>query len=93
MAYKITSNKQISYCDAIETYTIVNHALTPIELPNADGFKAFKIIEISPQKEDMLETLYVFPGRILDEYDIDEAVFEYIEDPDEEEEKEEEIEE
>ena len=80
MAYKITSNEQISYCDAIETYTIVNHILTPIELPNADGFKAFKIIEISPWEEDVLETLYVFPNHSLEGYDVPEGIFEYIED-------------
>lgn len=87
MAYQVTSNGRKFYYDAIETYAIVNSVLTPVELLKADGFKAFTIIEISPWEERMIDTLYVFPGHILSGYEADEAIFEYIEEPEEEEEE------
>lgn len=84
MAYQITSNGQTAFCDAIETYSVINHILTPVELPNADGFKAFIIVEVSPYEEILIETLYAFPGHVLEGYNVEKATFEYIEEDEEE---------
>ena len=87
MAYKVTTNTEILFYDAIETCTVINNILTPIELNKADGFKAFTNIIISPQEELVVNTLYVFPHHFLEGYDVPEGIFEFIEDEESEEEE------
>ena len=86
MAYKVTTNTEISFYDAIETYTVINNILTPTELDKADGFKAFTNITISPQEERVIGILYVFPNHSLEGYDVPEGIFEFIDDEEETEE-------
>ena len=73
---KVICNEEITYCDAIETYKVIEGSLTPIEQPEADGFKAFTIVHVSPSEEYCTEILYRFPGHTLEGYDVPEAIFE-----------------
>ena len=65
--YRVTqSDGETSLCDAIETHTVVEGNLTPVERADADGFKAFTIVEVSPSEQHYDEHLYVFPDHTLD---------------------------
>lgn len=81
---KVICNEEITYCDAIETYKVIGGVLTPIERPEADGFKAFTIVHVSPSEEYYTEILYRFPGHTLEGFECEIATFE--EDDEEEEE-------
>lgn len=72
----IETNGETYNCDAIETYTVIEGQLTPIELPEADGFKSFIIVEDSPSEQHCIEKLYVFPEHTLEGYEVPEAIFE-----------------
>ena len=79
--YRVTrSNGETSLCDAIETYTVVEGNLTPVERADADGFKSFTIVEVSPSEQYCDEVLYAFPDHTLDGYDVPTATYEDEED-------------
>jgi hypothetical protein len=71
----IETNGETYNCDAIETYKVIEGVLTPIEQPEADGFKAFTIVHVSPSEEYCTEILYRFPGHTLEGFECDEAIF------------------
>lgn len=72
----IETNGETYNCDAIETYKVIEGQLTPIEQPEADGFKSFIIVHVSPSEEYYEEKLYHLPGHTLEGYDVPEAIFE-----------------
>lgn len=52
-------------CDAIETITVIDGAYRPIERENADGFKAMKIVGVSPSEQYYDITIYRYEGHTL----------------------------
>lgn len=52
-------------CDAIETITVVDNEYTPIELPNADGFNAMKIVYVSPTEQYYQIETFAFENHTL----------------------------
>lgn len=81
MAYKVISNGEEYYADAIETCAVINGVLRPIEAVNADGFKAMVIVHVSPSEEYYDETLYVLPNHTLDGYDVPVGTYEWEPEP------------
>lgn len=79
MGYKVTSNGEVSYCDAIEYIAVCDGVIVPTEQSEADGFKALVIVDVSPTEQYYTETLYAFPDHTLDGFDVPTGIFEEVE--------------
>ena len=79
MGYKVTSNGEVSYCDAIEYITARDGVIVPAEQSDADGFKAMVIVDVSPTEQYYATTLYAFPDHTLDGFDVPTGTFEEVE--------------
>ena len=62
--YNLTKHTE-SECDAIETITVINGEYHPIEREGSDGFKAMKIVEVSPSEQYYDITIFRFEGHTL----------------------------
>ena len=72
-------------CDAIETIVVHNGQCVPVARDDADGFMAFKIVQVSQSEEYYIAERFAFEGHTLTGEE-DYGMFEDIPDEDTEEE-------